>query len=35
MTPEAEIVKSEETSIATQLLGKHIPSATNTQVTIE
>jgi hypothetical protein len=28
-------VKSEETSIARQLLGKHIPTATNTQAAIE
>jgi hypothetical protein len=28
---KAEIVKSEETSIARQLFGKHIPAATNTQ----
>jgi hypothetical protein len=28
-------VKSEEMSIARQLLGKHIPTATNTQATVE
>jgi hypothetical protein len=33
--PKAGIVKSEETSIARQLLGIHIPAATNTQATIE
>jgi hypothetical protein len=33
--PKAGIVKSEEMSIARQLLGKHIPAATNTQATIE
>jgi hypothetical protein len=32
---KAGIVKSEETSIATQRLGKHIPAAMNTQATIE
>jgi hypothetical protein len=32
---KAGIVKSEETSIARQVLGKHIPAATNTHATIE
>lgn len=34
MTPESRIVKS-ETSIATQLLGKHIPAVSNQHATIE
>jgi hypothetical protein len=33
--PQAGILKSEETSIARQRLGKHIPAATNTHATIE
>jgi hypothetical protein len=33
--PKAGTVKSEETSIAGHRLGKHIPTATNTQATIE
>jgi hypothetical protein len=33
--PKAGIVKSEEKSIARQLLGKHITTVTNTQATIE
>jgi hypothetical protein len=32
---QAGIVKSEETSIARQLLGKHIPAETNTQATVQ
>jgi hypothetical protein len=32
---KVEIVESEQTSIATQQLGKHIPAATITQATIE
>jgi hypothetical protein len=32
---KAGIVEPEETSIARQLLGKHIPAATNLQATIE
>jgi hypothetical protein len=33
--PKAGVVKSEETPIARQLLGKHIPAATKAQATIE
>jgi hypothetical protein len=33
--PTAEVVKSEEKSIARQLLGKHIQVATNAQTIIE
>jgi hypothetical protein len=35
LRPNAGIVKSEKTSILRQLLGKHIPGATNTQAAIE
>jgi hypothetical protein len=31
MTPKTGIMKLEETPVASQLLGKHIPAATNTQ----
>jgi hypothetical protein len=33
--PKAGIVNSEETTIYKEKLGKNIPAATNTQVTIE
>jgi hypothetical protein len=33
--PKAEIKKSEEMSIARQLLGKYIPAVTNMQATIK
>jgi hypothetical protein len=33
--PNSGIVKSEETSIARQRLGKHVPAAMNMQATIE
>jgi hypothetical protein len=33
--PKAGIVKSEETCIVRQMLGKHIPAAMNMQATIE
>jgi hypothetical protein len=35
MTPEGRIVEPEETSIIRQWLGKHVPSARNTQAAKE
>jgi hypothetical protein len=35
MTPESQNSETRGDSIERQLLGKHIPAATNTQATIE
>jgi hypothetical protein len=35
MTPERRIVEPEETAVAMQRLGKHVPAATNTHATTQ